>query len=284
MTGKPKRRHCLRFSLRSMLVVLTVLGVWLGLQVNRANTQRRIVKWVTENGGWVDYDWFMGEDYDYDYGFVLGNEPSGTFQPPGPIWIRRLIGDEYFQSVVVVDAPHAELQDLSPLVKLTTLKVLYLKGTLINNVSPLSSLTQLENLNLEDTSVREIYALASLKELKCLNLSHTAVSDFTSLSCLSKLEWLALVGTQIEDTSPLANLTELKWLFLSDTKVADLSPLADLVSLERLVLDRTLVKDLTPLGDLTSLSYLYIVGAPVSNQEVLELRQALPNCNIICFD
>jgi hypothetical protein len=37
------KRHFLRFSLRAMLVVLTVFGVWLGVQVNRANEQKRAV-------------------------------------------------------------------------------------------------------------------------------------------------------------------------------------------------------------------------------------------------
>ncbi len=49
MTATPKRRF-LRFSLRAMLVVLTVFGVWLGVQVNRANNQKATVRWLEENG------------------------------------------------------------------------------------------------------------------------------------------------------------------------------------------------------------------------------------------
>ena len=51
MTTKLKRRRFLRFSLRAILVALTVFGVWLGVKVNRANNQRTVLGWLTENGG-----------------------------------------------------------------------------------------------------------------------------------------------------------------------------------------------------------------------------------------
>jgi len=83
--SKPRRRW-FQFSLRTLLVLLTVLCVWLGVTVNRARKQREAVAAIEALGGYVRYE--------YQYG-------SGQ-EPPGPKWLRELIGEEYFVSVVYV--------------------------------------------------------------------------------------------------------------------------------------------------------------------------------------
>ena len=69
---------------------------------------------------------------------------------------------------------------------------------------------------------------------------------------------LTLNGVQVNDLSPLAELKNLKGFYLCNTQVSDLSPLADLKNLEMLLLE----------------------NIPVSDEQVQELRQALPNCTI----
>ncbi len=67
---------------------------------------------------------------------------------------------------------------------------------------------------------------------------------------------------------------------LSNTQVSDLSPLAELKNLEWLTLDNTQVSDLSPLAELKNLYYLELYIKQVSDEQVRELRQALPNCVI----
>ena len=50
---KPKRRW-LRFSLRTFLIVVTILCVWFGFAY-RVERQREAVRWVKENGGTAYY-------------------------------------------------------------------------------------------------------------------------------------------------------------------------------------------------------------------------------------
>ncbi len=78
-----------QFSLRALLVALTLVGVWLGIAVAPAQRQRRAVKAIEAVGGSVEYDWQRTEG---------GSDPF----PNGPTWLRRLIGDDYFQSVECV--------------------------------------------------------------------------------------------------------------------------------------------------------------------------------------
>ena len=182
MKTKPKRR-LLRFSLRAMLVVLTVFGVWLGVQVNRANKQRAVVRWVTENGGAVGYHWQWSE---------YGNKTE-------PDWLRQQIGDDYFRSVVEVNLDHTNVHKVSPLAELGELKLLLLRDTQVKDLSPLARMTKLEDLGLRGTTVSDLSPLSNLSSLKYLSIDGNQVDDLTPLVGLSRLENLYIKGTQVTD-------------------------------------------------------------------------------------
>lgn len=71
---------------------MTALAVWLGVIVHRAREQREAVEAIVALRGIVTYDW---------------HGPPGSrlasSGPPGPIWLRRIVGDEFFQHVSQVD-------------------------------------------------------------------------------------------------------------------------------------------------------------------------------------
>jgi hypothetical protein len=102
ISTKP-RRGWLRISLRTLLLVVAAIAVWLGVQVNRATNQRRAVRMVGDRGGLVHYvhqcrtrPVQLGDFY-----------PSSAFDPTieaaGPAWLRRFLGEEYFQDVIYVN-------------------------------------------------------------------------------------------------------------------------------------------------------------------------------------
>ena len=246
------RRRFVRFSLRTLLVVLTLVAGFLSIQVNRANHQRAVVRWLAENNASVSYDWQFYERAD---GVKLFIGDSGN-QPPGPIWLRRQIGDEYFQSVIGIDAS-------------------------VGDVSQLAGLTELEWLTLRETPVSDITPLARLKRLERLNLIDTQVRNLSPLSGLSNLEGLHLIGSPVTDLSPLSKLTKLEEISLGDTLVRDLSPLASLPDLRILHLDGTQATDLqAQLRDLTTLTDLRIHDPSFSNDQLRALQRALPNCRV----
>jgi hypothetical protein len=74
--------------LRTAFVVLAVFAVWLGVIVNRAREQREAVRAIEALGGRVIYDWQQSSMFDAS--------------PDGPAWLRQVIGDDYFQTVVGV--------------------------------------------------------------------------------------------------------------------------------------------------------------------------------------
>ena len=59
-----KKRRLIRFSLRSMVIVVALFAIWLGLRTNRAGNQQRAVAAVLKTDGcFVQYDHEHGEDY-----------------------------------------------------------------------------------------------------------------------------------------------------------------------------------------------------------------------------
>lgn len=81
-----------RFSLRSLAVVVTLLCVWLGIVANRAQRQRAIVESLRAKGVAVYYD------YQVQNGEIINDSEL----PPSD-WMRELLGGDFFSTVVGVD-------------------------------------------------------------------------------------------------------------------------------------------------------------------------------------
>src|SRR6478752_1724301 len=106
------KRRWFRFSLRTLLLIITALCVWLGMQVNAARRQKEVVDAIVKAGGRVGYD------YEVTPSFILSTSatqrrllahsmapkydinPNAT--PSSPAWLRDRIGADYFHNVISV--------------------------------------------------------------------------------------------------------------------------------------------------------------------------------------
>ena len=164
---RPRTNRRFRFSIRAMLIVTAVLGVVLGLMVRKANNQKRAVAWVEKAGG-VTF---------YDYEFADDDRWIADAEPPGPRWLRELVGLDYLANVASVHLRGSEITDLSPLTKLTTLEAVNLLDTKVSDLSPLTRLTNLRVLWMKNTPVSDLTPLAKLTNLRQLYLFDTNVGD-----------------------------------------------------------------------------------------------------------
>jgi len=94
-------------SLRGMLLLVVAIGLWLGWIVHKAREQREAVAALQKFGGFVHYDWeFVGGPVKVPRGNRLWMPSWGKFTPAAkpwaPEWMRRRLGDEYFQSIAHV--------------------------------------------------------------------------------------------------------------------------------------------------------------------------------------
>ncbi len=235
-----KQGRWFQFSVRTLVVAMVLVGVGLGIVANRARRQREAVSAISRVGGTVYYDYQKANE-------KRPNAFDPRKLPPGPEWLRRIIGPEFFQDVVMVN----------------------LKGKLVNDelFIELRKLRNLENLNLSDTTITDsqMAHLAHFHNLQYVALWNTDISDegLAHLAHLHKMYALILDGTKVTDEGlkHLEELTNLEeWLGLCDTEVTD----AGLQHFKRM----------------RKLHILNVRRTKVTEDGVKELRRALPKVEI----
>ena len=211
MSDKRRNRRWLRLSLRSTLIIATVICIWIGWYSIRSKNQREAVVWGRNAGGGIRYDF----EFDYDK-----NLPSnGTTAVPS--WLHEFLGIDYFSTVVSFDLSDDELADLTPVGKFTGLVRLQLWVAGIDDFSALAGLTNLKSLEVTAPRVDDLKPISSMAKLEYLFLNGLKTNDLTPLSGLTKLKELKLLNVPVSDLSPLAKLKELESLKLSGVSIND---------------------------------------------------------------
>src|SRR5215213_1536680 len=91
----PRRRGFgLRFSLRGLLIVITILCVSLAWRLQRAKLQKEAVQAIREASGWVYYDY---QQYDPK---TCQFDKNAT--PWEPEWLQTQMGIDFFHDVEAV--------------------------------------------------------------------------------------------------------------------------------------------------------------------------------------
>lgn len=271
-TRKPSRRY-VRISLRTLFVVTTLCAIWLGCRCKRAHDQRIAVNRILELRGRVVYD------YQYD----TNRRNSRNAKPSGPIWLRRFVGDDYFQEVRCVLL--CEVVRTDDDVEIIGTDVTDADFRLIGKLRHLRELSLYGGGNVSNAGLRH---LGRLRDLQCLALEETRITDagLCHLRDLKNLSELKLMDTAVGDEGlkHVGELTQLSVLNLDNTFVtsAGLSHLTRLKNLLALSLENAQIDDsaIQHLTAMRSLSYLNLTGTNVSQEGLLAIRSALPSCDV----
>lgn len=143
-----------QFSLRSLLALTLAAAIpasWLAVEMKKAREQGEAINKIEREdfGAWIQYDY----ERDQSGGVLINATPTA------PEWLRNLLGDDFFVSVLVISLGQAELLD--------------------EEMEPLESLTSLQQLELYDNHVTDkgLKYFKGLRNLRRLNLTHTKVTD-----------------------------------------------------------------------------------------------------------
>ena len=288
---KPRRRFW-RFSLKTLLILLTLFCLWLGTLASSANRQKRAVEAIQLSGG----------EFNYDYQRIpssSGQRYSHRVEPPGPQWLRRVLGDHYFITPVALNiGRQAGIKDdcLDHLVALPHLKsamfyqvpfrdrdVVHLKhlknltsltfneGTLSGIDGPtqfefLKYLPHLESLSLNDAKFGDADAkfLKDTVNLKILFIYGSAIGDdgLAQLQHLKNLEMIGLGKTKVTDRgiSYLSALPKLRYISANDLNITD--------------------EAFGSFAKMTALRDLELHNTQYSREGIEKLRKAMPKCEI----
>jgi len=155
---QPEFLRWYQFTLKELLIFMLVSGLffgWVGKKVMEARKQKVIVDWVYENGGVIYHDFLFDAKGKYIF----------NAQPPGPDWLRNIIGIDYFCNVeevsfftgreihdrypgMITKLSQMEIPDLTPLFGLPFLKKLYLGGRLLSNEEMMKLQAELPHCNI----------------------------------------------------------------------------------------------------------------------------------------
>jgi hypothetical protein len=238
-----KKWRWLRFGLRTLLVLVTLLCVWLGWFMHGVHKQRTAVARLAEHGA------------RFVYFPVFAMPPWNDILPHSArTRLNAALPSNDWRRLTSVQIENVDFRD--------------------EDLGILADLPHLDRLRLPGTSITDfgLSRLASLKptHFVLLDLMQTKVTDagLAEVAKLKGLEWLFLAGTKITDTGmeQVAKLADLENLWLDDTPVTDagIAHLRSLRKLDELSLDRTAVTGAC-LDDL----------AAIKSLRVLDLRETL---------
>jgi len=274
-------------SVRGLIILVLIVGCWLGWIVRAARIQREAVAVIRRGGGFVVYDW------EHQKGYL------DAFARPE--WLVARVGEDYFGHVIEVeiqdkyhhrDEDGRRLRDaaLTQVVRLSRVQTLKLRysedrDAVLADLGRLNGLTKLRMISSRITDFRFLQTMTSLQEL---NLLASMVDDaaLAHMEKLTRLRTLNLESTDVTDAGlvHLKGLVGLVNLELRDTKVTDagLVHLAGLNRLRRLNLSATKVTDagLLQLKQMTGLRSLALNRTDVTDAGVQSLQTALPMLSV----
>jgi hypothetical protein len=188
--AKTKRRW-LRFTLRTLMLLAAVACCgfgWIAYELRPGLQQKAAVEAIQKSGGFVVYDYKENSRQDV--------EPT----PPGPAWLRKQLGEDFFAKVTVVGIRSSTFSDaeLAQLQCLTQLKELYLHGTQVTDagLARLQGFTQLKTLNLDRTQVTDagLVHLYGLSQLRTVYLYDTKATKRGALELRKALPDVINIG------------------------------------------------------------------------------------------
>jgi hypothetical protein len=269
-------RHWLRVSLRTLLAVTTIVGIWLGFRVNAARRQAHAIAEIKRLGGTFYYD------FEYDFKELRRLPTARSWVPR---WILDHTGCDLFHDIVQVNMVY----DAEP------------TGPKHNNQQftdqfklQLHALPRLRDLlcyegQASDDCLLVISRLPRLERLTCWDAPAVTDAGVAYLARMPRLKEVTITGSQITDESLrfFGTMRQLDDLNVQGGRFTDrgLAYLHDLGHLKNLAVDLgdTHITDagLAHLEKLTELRRIWIMKTNVTDEGVARLQRALPKLHVL---
>jgi hypothetical protein len=261
----------LSLSLRTLLMLILVIALWLGWRVDKAHRQSHAISQVEKYNGYVRFD------YEYLNGKEIPNP-----EPKGPKWLRQHLGDDYFREVsrvIYVDQPLSDAT-LAPLTDLSAIEELRFLTRMHHGKDPVDPPPGLERLT--ESGLSRLEALTRLRRVEFYDMELTG-SMLRHLNRSTQLEELKVFegdgiegGISDEGMPPLGAMPRLRVLSLWCHRITGscLGPLRRSRSLEELEFYGSPLSAVgfENIGAIANLKVLYFNEVDVSDRNLSDLR------------
>ena len=233
------RRRRFTVSLRVLMLLVLIAAIGLGWRVTAPYTARAVAR-IKKAGGDIYYDYEFDQAYHY-------KQNASPWAPP---WLRRAVGDEYFQEVAEVhfgrnttDDQLAVVEDLDRLIKITLSEVTDARLMHLRHVKSLR-IAHLNGTDITDAGLAHLAGLPDLQELSVWTI-YPGITDvgLAHLAGLPHLQELSVRGICADITdvgmAHVARMTELRTLRVHlSTEITDIgvAQIAKLPHLQKLKL------------------------------------------------
>lgn len=163
--------------------------------------------------------------------------------------LNNLDGIEHLVNLEELYITLGNIEDVTPLKKLTKLRVLFIDQNEIKNIEPLADLINLEVLNISCNELQDISPVANLTKLKDLRINYNKITNIEPINNLTKLESFSVRSNKITDISPISRLYKLNYLDIEYNNITNISPIKNLKNLKILLIQGNPIKDYTPLNN-----------------------------------
>ena len=216
------------------------------------------------------------------------------------------------ENLLVLDLSDNPITDYSGLSNLENIRYLGLDNTGLKdeNLDGLKELKSLVGLSIEENQELSgeavdklklklsncviktselVYSVRVGKEIvagnaKELKLSGLGISDLSPLQSLNFLETIDLSSNDISNIYHIGvcpSSERITSLNLAGNKISDVSPLNSLKNLETLNLANNEISSVLNLMNMSNLKTLDLSGNPLTEEQIKNLRESIPNCEVI---
>lgn len=225
-------------------------------------TDEMFVRSYAINGTGISYGprGRLGDPHNYGNVFLKSETEISTFYHDNFLYVEGAL-------VIGASDTRGEVAEGDVLISLKEGQQ-YLKPSDIADISLLSKvITIRDGLYLANTQVEDFSVVSGIKSAPRMWLNANRMSTIPSLGNVEGLKELNLSRNRISDFTPLLGLTNLETLYLgfSETPGLETNDIGMLAGLE----------------NMTGLKYLDLSGLPLIQKQVKDLRELMPNCNII---
>lgn len=296
-SAPPRSRLRFRLSVRCLMVIVLAVALvlgWFAEVMREAREQREAVEAIKGVGGLVYYSHEL-----VDRQYVWGRSPGA------PAWLRRLTGDDPFQTVDTIvlnrlselegksqDEADAALEVILSRVehlrgvKLLTLPGSYVTDSSLEHVGRMTTLEGFDAPRAERVTDAGVKHLAGLRSLQYIDLGYSGLSDsgLEVLAGLPALETLRVHETRVSDrgVGAVSRIPNLKEFMIGDCKgrITDqgLVQLVRARRLKSLCIPGTALTDdgLMKLAALPDLKELWVGATRVTNEGKQAFRRLRP--------